>query len=161
MCTPVCYDSGKVHSRGMTMDSFSPFFIKMELENDVHRGRDYLIGHVLPSRPSDESLSVVEVEVPVLSMWQKSEVYLQMISVAMLIVAVTFVGFLLRFFSEIIIPMVLALFLFQISKVVVLWLHRPILPYFTFEEKEVAAEHETLLSDGRASSVLIGGIDEL
>ena len=74
------------------MDSFSPFFIKMELENDVHRGRDYLIGHVLPSRPSDESLSVVEVEVPVLSMWQKSEVYLQMISVAMLIVAVTFVG---------------------------------------------------------------------
>ena len=104
---------------------------------------------------------MVEVEVPVLSMWQKSEVYLQMISVAMLIVAVTFVGFLLRFFSEIIIPMVLALFLFQISKVVVLWLHRPILPYFTFEEKEVAAEHETLLSDGHASSVLIGGIDEL
>lgn len=161
MCTPVCYDSGKVHSRGMTMDSFSPFFIKMELENDVHRERDHLIGHVLPSRPSDESLSVVEVEVPVLSMWQKSEVYLQMISVAMLIVAVTFVGFLLRFFSEIIIPMVLALFLFQISKVVVLWLHRPILPYFTFEEKEVAAEQETLLSDGRASSVLIGGIDQL
>ena len=104
---------------------------------------------------------MVEVEVPVLSMWQKSEVYLQMISVAMLIVAVTFVGFLLRFFSEIIIPMVLALFLFQISKVVVLWLHRPILPYFTFEEKEVVAEQETLLSDGRASSVLIGGIDEL
>ena len=60
MCTPVCYDSGKVHSRGMTMDSFSPFFIKMELENDVHRERDHLIGHVLPSRPSDESLSVEE-----------------------------------------------------------------------------------------------------
>lgn len=72
MCTPVCYDSEKVHSRGMTMDSFSPFFIKMELENDVHRGRDYLIGHVLPSRPSDESLSVVEVEVPVLSMVAKT-----------------------------------------------------------------------------------------
>lgn len=161
MCTRVCSESEKVHSRGMTMDSFLPFFTKMELDNDVHRGRDHLIGHVLPSRPSDESLSVVEVDVPVLSMWQKSEVYLQMISVAMLIVAVTFVGFLLRFFSEIIIPMVLALFLFQISKVVVLWLHRPILPYFTFEEKEVAAEQETLLSDGRASSVVMGGFDEL
>lgn len=143
------------------MDSVSPVFIKMELENDVHRENGHLIGHVLPSRPSDESLSVVEVEVPVLSMWQKSEVYLQMISVAMLIVGVTFVGFLLRFFSEIIIPMVLALFLFQISKVIVLWLHRPILPYFTFEEKEVADEQETLLSDGRTASVTVVGPNEL
>lgn len=94
-------------------------------------------------------------------MWQKSEVYLQMMSVAMLIVAVTFVGFLLRFFSEIIIPMVLALFLFQISKVIVLWLHRPILPYFTFEVKEIADEQETLLSDGRVPSVVVMGFCEL
>ena len=153
MCTSVCYTNGKIHSRGTSIDSVSSFFTKMELESDVHHGNGHLIGHVLPSRPSDESLSVVEVEVPVLSMWQKSEVYLQMISVAMLIVAVTFTGFLLRFFSEIIIPMVLALFLFQISKVIVLWLHRPILPYFTFEVKEVADEQETLLGDGRVPSV--------
>ena len=74
----------------------------------------------------------------------------------MVIVAVTFVGFLLRFFSEIIIPTILALFLFQISKVIVLWLHRPILPYLSYEVEEVPDEEKMLInSDVRLSIELL------
>lgn len=106
---------------------------------------DHMIRHILPCRASNESLSVVDVDMPVMTFWQKSEVYLKMISVPLIIVAVTFVGFLLRFFSEIIIPTVLALFLFQISKVIVLWLHRPILPYLAYEKEEVPDEEKLLI----------------
>ena len=111
-----------------------------------------MIRHVLPSRTSNDSLSVVDIDMPVMTFWQKSEVYLKMISVPLIIVAVTFVGFILRFFSEIIIPTILALFLFQISKVIVLWLHRPILPYLTYVIEEVPEEEKMLInSDVRLS----------
>ena len=115
-----------------------------------------MIRHVLPSRGSNDSLSVVDIDMPVMNFWQKSEVYLKMISVPLIIVAVTFVGFLLRFFSEIIIPTILALFLFQISKVIVLWLHRPILPYLSYEVEEVPDEEKMLInSDVRLSIELL------
>ena len=115
-----------------------------------------MIRHDLPSRGSNDSLSVVDIDMPVMTFWQKSEVYLKMISVPLIIVAVTFVGFLLRFFSEIIIPTILALFLFQISKVIVLWLHRPILPYLSYEVEEVPDEEKMLInSDVRLSIELL------
>ena len=113
----------------------------------------HMIQHVLPCRGSNDSLSVVDIDMPVMTFWQKSEVYLKMISVPLIIVAVTFVGFLLRFFSEIIIPTILALFLFQISKVIVLWLHRPILPYLSYEVEEVPDEEKLLINSDVGFSI--------
>ena len=112
-----------------------------------------LYGNVLPSRGSAEDVSYVHVDMPMLSIWEKGEVYLKMISVPLIIVAVTFIGFILRFFREIIIPTVLALFLFQISKVVVLRLHRPIIPYFALENVEESEEEKVLLDSSKPTSV--------
>lgn len=82
---------------------------------------------------------------PVLTMWQKIEVYLEMISVPLIIVGFVVIGFVIRFFREIIIPTILALFLFQISKPIVLRLHKPIIPYFTFEYPELSEEEKQLV----------------
>ena len=103
-------------------------------------------GHYIPYHLDSEPGSTVDVYVDRLSMWEKMEVYLKLISVPLIIVAVTVVGFLLSFFREIIIPVLMALFLFQISKPIVLRLHRPIIPYFTFEEEPLPEEEHLLLN---------------
>ena len=84
---------------------------------------------------------------PMMTIWQKIEVYLEMITVPLIIVGVVVVGFVVRFFREIIIPTILALFLFQISKPIVLRLHKPIIPYFAFEYPELSEEEKRLVGD--------------
>lgn len=101
--------------------------------------------HIIPCRRDSEALPTVDVDIQVLSFWEKTEVYLKLISVPLIIVAVTVVGFLISFFREIIIPTVLALFLFQISKPIVLRLHRPIIPYLWFQDVEVSEEEKVLI----------------
>ena len=110
--------------------------------------------NVLPSRLSTDSEHYVEVEVPMLNVWQKIEVYLEMISVPLIVVGVVVFGLVLRFFKEIIIPMILALFLFQISKPIVLRLHRPIVPYFAFVEPEVKDEEKHLIEENGSTLVV-------
>ena len=110
--------------------------------------------NVLPSRLSTDSEHYVEVEVPMLNVWQKIEVYLEMISVPLIVVGVVVFGLVLRFFKEIIIPMILALFLFQISKPIVLRLHRPIIPYFAFVEPEVSDEEKHLVGENGSTLVV-------
>ncbi|OAO13906.1 membrane protein [Blastocystis sp. ATCC 50177/Nand II] len=100
---------------------------------------------LLPSRSSNDSEQYVEVEMPMMTIWQKIEVYLEMITVPLIIVGVVVVGFVVRFFREIIIPTILALFLFQISKPIVLRLHKPIIPYFAFEYPELSEEEKRLI----------------
>lgn len=102
---------------------------------------------LLPSRSSNDSEQYVEVEMPMMTIWQKIEVYLEMITVPLIIVGVVVVGFVVRFFREIIIPTILALFLFQISKPIVLRLHKPIIPYFAFEYPELREEEKRLVGD--------------
>ena len=102
---------------------------------------------LLPSRSSNDSEQYVEVEMPLMTIWQKIEVYLEMITVPLIIVGVVVVGFVVRFFREIIIPTILALFLFQISKPIVLRLHKPIIPYFAFEYPELSEEEKRLVGD--------------
>lgn len=102
---------------------------------------------LLPSRSSNDSEQYVEVEMPMMTIWQKIEVYLEMITVPLIIVGVVVVGFVVRFFREIIIPTILALFLFQISKPIVLRLHKPIIPYFAFEYPELSEEEKRLVGD--------------
>lgn len=102
---------------------------------------------LLPSRSSNDSEQYVEVDMPMMTMWQKIEVYLEMITVPLIIVGVVVVGFVVRFFREIIIPTILALFLFQISKPIVLRLHKPIIPYFAFEYPELSEEEKRLVGD--------------
>lgn len=106
-------------------------------------------GHIplLPSRSSNDSEQYMEVEMPMMTIWQKIEVYLEMITVPLIIVGVVVVGFVVRFFREIIIPTILALFLFQISKPIVLRLHKPIIPYFAFEYPELSEEEKRLVGD--------------
>lgn len=84
---------------------------------------------------------------PMMTIWQKIEIYLEMITVPLIIVGVVVVGFVVRFFREIIIPTILALFLFQISKPIVLRLHKPIIPYFAFEYPELSEEEKRLVGD--------------
>ena len=102
---------------------------------------------LLPSRSSNDSEQYVEVEMPMMTIWQKIEIYLEMITVPLIIVGVVVVGFVVRFFREIIIPTILALFLFQISKPIVLRLHKPIIPYFAFEYPELSEEEKRLVGD--------------
>lgn len=121
-----------------------------EIFCDSDSAQDF--GHYIPYHLDSETGSTVDVYVDRMSMWEKTEVYLKLISVPLIIVAVTVVGFLVSFFREIIIPVLMALFLFQISKPIVLRLHRPIIPYWTLEEGPLLEEvHPLLDSDQRRS----------
>ena len=102
----------------------------------------------------DANQSTVDVEVQMLSFWDSIESYLKIISIPGIIMGVTVVGFLLRFFKEIIIPTVLALFLFQVSRPIVLRLHRQIIPYWTYVEENIS-EEEGLLLDGNKVHLLL------
>ena len=118
-------------------------------ESDNSSSPRLLMGSIIPSSTSDDNLDVVDVELQMLSFWDKTEAYLKMISVPLIIVGVTVAGFLCRFFKEIIIPTILALFLFQISKPIVLRLHKPIIPYFWFVEENPSEEEGLLLDSNR------------
>ena len=89
-----------------------------------------------------------------LSFWDSIESYLKIISIPVIIMGVAVAGFLLRFFKEIIIPTVLALFLFQVSRPIVLRLHRQIIPYWTFVEENIS-EEEGFLLDGNKVHLFI------
>ena len=109
--------------------------------------------HLVPASSSIDSMQGVDVYLPSQTQWEKVESYLKIISVPLIIVAVVFVGFLLRFFSEIIIPVILALVLFQISKIIVLHLERPIIPYLAREVHISPNQQQALLRDGGESDV--------
>ena len=102
--------------------------------------------NLIPCSTSADEVQVVDVEMQMLSFWEKTEVYLKMISVPLIIVAVTVVGFLCHFFKEIIIPTILALFLFQVSKPIVLRLHKNIIPYYWYTYEDVP-ENDQLLNE--------------
>lgn len=119
----------------------------MTEEGEDTLGPKGVMHHLIPCSTGADGGRVVDVEVQMLSFWEKTEVYLKMISVPLIIVGVTVVGFLFHFFKEIIIPTILALFLFQVSKPIVLRLHRPIIPYFKFVEEEGSDEEKLLVND--------------
>ena len=81
-------------------------------DSEINEG---VMHNLIPCSTSADEVQVVDVEMQMLSFWEKTEVYLKMISVPLIIVAVTVIGFLFHFFKEIIIPTILALFLFQVS----------------------------------------------
>lgn len=120
--------------------------------SDTRQSPRGVMNNLIPSSTSMDNLDIVDVEVQASSFWEKTETYLKMISVPLIIVGVTVVGFLIRFFREIIIPTILALFLFQVSKPIVLRLHRPIVPYFWFVDEE-SSEEEGLLMDSKKVKV--------
>lgn len=122
-----------------------------EILSDSDSAQDF--GHYIPCHLDSETGSTVDVYVERMSMWEKMEVYLKMISVPLIIVGVTVVGFLLSYFREIIIPVLMALFLFQISKPIVLRLHRPIIPYFSYEEEPLPEENHPLIDSEEGSAV--------
>lgn len=103
------------------------------------------MNNLIPCSTEGDENPVVDVEMQMFSIWDKTEVYLKIISVPLIIVAVTVVGFLTRFFKEIIIPTVLALFLFQVSKPIVLRLHKHIIPYYWYVEEEIPDEESLLI----------------
>ena len=109
--------------------------------------------HLVPAKNSAENIQEVDVYLPSQTQWEKVEGYLKIISVPLIIVAVVFVGFLLRFFSEIIIPIILALVLFQISKIIVLHIERPIIPYLAREVHISPNQQQALLRNGDESDV--------
>ena len=120
-------------------------FFTMDQENQSESESLQDTHQIIPCRRDSEAMPTVDVDIQALSFWKKTEVYLKLISVPLIIVAVTVVGFLISFFREIIIPTVLALFLFQISKPIVLRLHRPIIPYIWFQDNEVSEEEKVLI----------------
>lgn len=128
-------------------------FFTMDQENQSGSESLQDAHHIIPCRRDSETLPTVDVDIQVLSFWEKTEVYLKLISVPLIIVAVTVVGFLISFFREIIIPTVLALFLFQISKPIVLRLHHPIIPYLWFQDQEVSEEEKVLIDTEDKPSV--------
>ena len=109
--------------------------------------------HLVPAESTIERTQGVDVYLPSQTQWEKVEGYLKIISVPLIIVAVVFIGFLLRFFSEIIIPIILALVLFQISKIIVLHLERPIIPYLAREVQISQSQQQALLRDGDRNDV--------
>ena len=112
-------------------------------DSEINEG---VMHNLIPCSTSADEVQVVDVEMQMLSFWEKTEVYLKMISVPFIIVAVTVVGFLCHFFKEIISPTILALFLFQVSKPIVLRLHKNIIPYFWYTYED-APENDQLLNE--------------
>lgn len=110
--------------------------------------------YLVPDQTStDKNSPVVDVYLPNQTTWERMETYLKIISVPLVIVAVVFIGFLLRFFSEIIIPVILALILFQISKIIVLHLERPFIPYLAYETQMPSEQQRAFLQDGVQTEV--------
>lgn len=114
-----------------------------------------VMSNLIPCSMEGDESPVVDVEMQMFSFWDKMEVYLKMISVPLIIVAVTVVGFLTRFFKEIIIPTILALFLFQVSKPIVLRLHKHIIPYYWYVEEEIPDEESSLISDEKVLTTIL------
>lgn len=111
------------------------------------------MNNLIPCSTEGDESPVVDVEMQMFSIWDKTEVYLKIISVPLIIVAVTVVGFLTRFFKEIIIPTILALFLFQVSKPIVLRLHKHIIPYYWYVEEEIPDEESLLIGNEKVEYI--------
>lgn len=112
-----------------------------------------VMNNLIPCSTEGDESPVVDVEMQMFSIWDKTEVYLKIISVPLIIVAVTVVGFLTRFFKEIIIPTILALFLFQVSKPIVLRLHKHIIPYYWYVEEEIPDEESLLIGNEKVEYI--------
>ena len=124
----------------------STTFFEMVVNLEDSENDEGVMHNLIPCSTSADEVQVIDVEMQMLSFWEKTEVYLKMISVPLIIVAVTVVGFLLHFFKEIIIPTILALFLFQVSKPIVLRLHKNIIPYYWYTFEDIP-ENEQLLDE--------------